>query len=99
MFITGIGILSLDENPALHRAWAMETLPGLTLRERSTGGQKLSGCDFVVASLERPMHQKRQGSLCNHNGITLPKPQGNACPWGTERKVEPMRCDQRSDYV
>jgi len=45
------------------------------------------------------MHQKRQGIVWDHNGITLPKPQGNACPWGTERKVEPMSCDQRSDYV
>ena len=99
MFITGVGILSLDENPALHRAWAMETLPGLTLWKRSTGGQKLSGCDFVVAGLERPMHQKRQGIVGDHNDITLPKMQGNACPWGTERKAEPMSYYQRSDYV
>ena len=99
MFITGIGILSLDENPALHRAWAMETLPGLTLWEGSTGGQKLSGSNFVVAGLERPMHQKRQGSDRHHNDFTLPKPQENVCPFGTERKPEPMSGDRRSDYV
>ena len=58
MLVTGIGVVCLHENPALHRARSVPTLPGLALRERRTRFQELLGSNFVVAGLERPVHQK-----------------------------------------
>ena len=61
MLVTGIGVVCLHENPALNRARCVPTLSGLALRERRTRCQKLLGSDFVVAGLERPVHQKGHG--------------------------------------
>ena len=56
--VTGIGVVCLHEDPAFNRARCMPTLPRLALKETF-------GSDFVVAGLERPVHQKGHGRCLN----------------------------------
>ena len=61
MLVTGIGVICLHENHAFNRARCVPTLQGLALRERRTRCQELLDSDFVLAGLERPVHQKGHG--------------------------------------
>ena len=56
MLITSISTIGFHQNPAFYGAGSMESIHGLAVREGGSSRKKLSGGNFVIPSLERPVH-------------------------------------------
>jgi len=61
MLVAGIRVVGLHKDPTLNGAWPVQTFPGRAPGERRTRRQELLGSNFVIAGLERPVHQKGHG--------------------------------------
>lgn len=66
-------IVRLNKKPTFYRTRCVEAFPGLALGERSTCRQELFGCNFVIAGLERPVHQKGHGEVSNQATLSARK--------------------------